>query len=61
MDEILAHLDTVFRNYFEAKQVENLFYTLKQQASQDFNDFYIEFARLASVGRVPISTWRSYL
>jgi hypothetical protein len=61
VDEILAHLDTIFRNHFEAEEAENLFYALKQQATQDFNDFHTEFARLASVGRVPSSTWRSHL
>jgi hypothetical protein len=61
VDEILAHLDTIFRNHFEAEQAENSFYALKQQATQDFNDFHTEFARLASTGRVPLTTWRSHL
>jgi hypothetical protein len=58
---MLAYLDTVFRNHFEAEEAENQFYALKQQAAQDFNDFHTEFARLAAVGRVPSSTWRSHL
>jgi hypothetical protein len=58
---MLAYLDTIFRNHFEAEEAENQFYALKQQAAQDFNDFHTEFARLAAVGRVPSSTWRSHL
>jgi hypothetical protein len=61
VDEMLDHLDTCFRNYFEAEQSENAFYALKQSTGQDFNDFHTEFSRLASVGRVPAATWRSHL
>jgi hypothetical protein len=34
---------------------------LKQSNGQEFSDFHTEFARLASVGRIPSSTWRSHL
>lgn len=61
VEDMLTHLDTIFRNHFEAEQSENAFYALKQSAGQDFNDFHTEFARLASVGRVPSLTWRSHL
>jgi hypothetical protein len=56
VDEMLNHLDTCFRNYFEAEQSENAFYALKQSTGQNFNDFHTEFSRLASVGRVPATT-----
>ena len=56
VDGMLAHLDTIFQNHFEAKQSKNAFYALKQPAGQDFNDFHTEFARLASVRRIPSST-----
>ena len=49
---MLNHLDTCFRNYFEAKQAENDFYDLKHKPGQDFNDFYTEFSRLALVGHI---------
>lgn len=61
VNEILEYLDTVFRDHFEVERCENAFYTLKQSASQDFNEFHVEFARLASVGRIPSDTWRSQL
>ena len=53
---MLAHLDTIFQNHFEAEQSKNAFYALKQSTRQDFNDFYTEFAHLAFVGQVPSST-----
>jgi hypothetical protein len=61
VDEMLEYLKTVFQNYFETEQSENSFYALKHSAGQDFNEFHTEFARLASVGRVPSITWRSHL
>jgi hypothetical protein len=61
VDEMLEYLNTVFRNHFETEQSENSFYALKHSAGQDFNEFHTEFARLASVGRVPSITWRSHL
>jgi hypothetical protein len=61
IDEMLAYLDTIYRNYFKAEQAKNEFYTLKQSVGQSFHDFYTEFTRLASIGRVPITTWRSHL
>ena len=61
VDEMLAHLNTIFRNHFEAERSENAFYALKQSNGQEFSDFHTEFARLASVGRIPSSTWRSHL
>ena len=53
---MLEYLDTVFWNHFEAKQLENGFYALKQAVGQSFYDFHIEFARLASVGRITLLT-----
>lgn len=61
VDEILQHLDTIFRDHFEAERSENAFHALKQSAGQEFSDFHTEFARLASTGRVPSLTWRSHL
>jgi hypothetical protein len=61
VDEMLAHLNTIFRNHFEAERSENAFHALKQSNGQEFSDFHTEFARLASVGRIPSSTWRSHL
>jgi hypothetical protein len=61
VDEVLEYLNTVFRNHFETEQCENEFYALQQSTSQDFNEFHTEFARLASVGRIPSVTWRSHL
>ena len=58
---MLAHLNTIFRNHFEAERSENAFHALKQSNGQEFSDFHTEFARLASVGRIPSSTWRSHL
>jgi hypothetical protein len=52
VDKILVYLDIIFRNHFKAEEAENLFYALKQQASQDFNNFYTKFTRLALVGQV---------
>jgi hypothetical protein len=52
---MLAYLDINFRNHFKAEQAENKFYTLKQSIGQNFYDFYTEFARLASIGLVPLS------
>ena len=53
---MLEYLKTVFQNYFETEQSENSFYALKHSAGQDFNEFHTEFARLASVSRVPSIT-----
>lgn len=61
VDEILEYLDTIFRNHFETEQSENSFYALEHAKGQDFNEFHTEFARLASVGQVPSSTWRNHL
>jgi Zinc knuckle len=61
VDEMLQHLNTIFRDHFEAERSENAFYALKQSIGQEFSDFYTEFARLASIGRIPSSTWRSHL
>jgi len=61
VDDMLEYLGTVFRNHFEAEQSENAFYALKQAIGQDFHDFHTEFARLASTGHIPSSTWRSHL
>jgi hypothetical protein len=52
VDEMLQYLDTVFRNYFEAQQAEDEFVVLEQTPGQEFSDFYTEFARLVSVGRI---------
>jgi hypothetical protein len=61
VDKMLAYLDINFRNHFKAEQAENEFYALKQSVGQNFHDFHTEFARLASVGQVPVTTWRSHL
>ena len=61
VDEIFEYLNTIYRDYFEAERAENEFYILEQTTGQKFSDFHTEFARLASVGRIPPSTWRSQL
>ena len=61
VDEMLEFLDTVYRDYYEAERADNAFHQLEQHKGQEFNEFHTEFARLASVGRVPTSTWRSQL
>jgi Zinc knuckle len=61
VDEMLQYLDTIYRDYFEAERAENKFHILEQAVGQKFSDFHTEFARLASVGRIPPSTWRSHL
>jgi hypothetical protein len=61
VEEILDHLDIIFRNHFEKEEAADQYARLSQQASEDFNDFHSEFARLASLGEIPLSVWRSDL
>ena len=56
VNEMLEHLDTIFRDHFEAEWSKNSFHVLRQSTGQEFNEFHTEFARLASVGRVPSTT-----
>ena len=53
---MLEFLDTVYCDYYKAKRADNAFHQLEQHKGQDFNAFHTEFARLASVGQVPLST-----
>jgi hypothetical protein len=61
VDEMLQYLDTIYRDYYEAERAENAFFELEQTTGQEFSDFHTEFSQLASVGRIPPSTWRSHL
>jgi hypothetical protein len=61
VEEILDHLDVVFRNYFQKEQASDQYAQMTQQPSEDFNDFHSEFARLASLGEIPPSIWRADL
>lgn len=61
VDEILDHLDIVFRDYFQKEKAADQYARLIQQPSEDFNDFHSEFARLASLGETPPDSWRSDL
>jgi hypothetical protein len=61
VDEILDHLDIVFRDYFQREKAADQYVRLTQQPSEDFNDFHSEFARLASLGEISPASWRSDL
>jgi Zinc knuckle len=61
VEEILDYLDIVFRNHFEKEEAEDQYVRLTQQPVEDFNDFHSEFARLASLGEVPLAVWRTDL
>ena len=61
VNEMLDHPDSCFQNYYEAEEAENAFYTLTMHSGEDFNTFHTEFSRLASVGRIPPSSWRGHL
>ena len=56
VNKILDYLDTIYRDYFEAKQAKNKFVVLEQTPGQEFSEFYTEFARLVSVRQVLQST-----
>jgi hypothetical protein len=58
VEEILDHLDIVFRNHFQKEQASDQYARLTQQPSEDFNDFHSEFARLASLGEISPIIWR---
>jgi hypothetical protein len=61
VDEVLDHLDIVLRNHFEKEQAGDEYARLTQQDHEDFNDFHSEFQRLASLGEISPSQWRSDL
>jgi hypothetical protein len=44
VEEILDHLDIVFRDYFQKEKAADQYVRLIQQPSEDFNDFHSEFA-----------------
>ena len=52
VDEILDHLDIVFRDHFEKDKATDQYARITQQPGEDFNDFHSEFARLASLGEI---------
>ena len=52
VDEILDHLDIVFRDYFEKDKATDQYARITQQPGEDFNDFHSEFTRLASLGEI---------
>jgi hypothetical protein len=57
----LDHLDIVFRNHFEKKEAADKYARLVQSASEDFNDFHSEFARLTAIGEIPPNVWQEDL
>jgi hypothetical protein len=59
--EILDYLDVVFQNYFEKKEAADKYARLVQSASEDFNDFHSEFARLTAIGEISPNVWREDL
>jgi hypothetical protein len=59
INEILDYLDIVFCDYFQKEKAADQYIRLIQQPSKDFNNFYSEFARLASLGETPLDSWRS--
>jgi hypothetical protein len=61
VDEVLDHLDIVLRNHFEKEQAGDEYARLAQQDNEDFNEFHSEFQRLASLGEISPSQWRSDL
>lgn len=61
VDEMLDYLDVVFRNHFQKEQAADQYARLFQQPNEDFNDFHSEFARLASLGEIPLGVWRADL
>jgi hypothetical protein len=61
VEEMLDHLDIVFRDYFQKETASDKYARLIQQPNEDFNDFHSEFSRLASLGETPPSVWRADL
>jgi hypothetical protein len=61
VEEILDYLDVVFRNYFEKEEAADKYARLVQGASEDFNDFYSEFARLTAIEEIPPNVWQEDL
>ena len=49
-------LDTIYRDYFKAKQPKNEFVVLEQAPGQKFSEFYTKFTRLVFVRQVLQST-----
>jgi hypothetical protein len=51
--EILATLDSVFKNQHQARDSRNKYRELKMGTRQSFHDFKTEFLHLANEGRIP--------
>jgi hypothetical protein len=61
VDEMLDHLDIIFRDHFEKEKAIDQYARLTQQANEDFNEFHSEFARLAALGEISPPVWRADL
>jgi hypothetical protein len=61
VDQILDHLDIIFRDHFEKDRAQDQYTRLIQQDNEDFNDFHAEFARLTALGEISPDVWRADL
>jgi hypothetical protein len=61
VDEILDYLDLIFKNHYEKDEAADEYARITQGSNEDFNDFHSEFSRLASVGEISPSVWRTDL
>ena len=61
VDEMLDHLDIIFRDHFKKEKALDQYARLTQQLNEDFNEFHSEFARLAALGEISPEIWRADL
>jgi len=61
VNEILDHLDIIFRDHFEKDKAQDQYARLRQQDDEDFNDFHAKFARLTALGEISPDVWRADL
>jgi hypothetical protein len=56
-EEMLATLDTIYKNPFLVRDSRNQYKELKMGVGQSFHDFRTRFIHLANTGRIPLADW----